>query len=980
MLSRQERLQSFVDWCAAHISGDEKGEAQLFLDRFMQAFHQKGLLECGATAEFRIKKSEEDGGGTSFADFVWKPIVLIEMKKRGADLARHYQQAFKYWERLVPGRPRYVILCNFDEFWIYDFDTQIEEPLDKLRLEELPSRSGPLSFLFPVPQVPVFKNNQEEVTREAADHLATLFNKLVARDLPRDRVQRFVLQCLVALFSEDIGLLPEYFFTRLLAKCETPEDAYDKISGLFRAMNTKGGEAGGAYEGVDYFNGGLFAEPVAFNLTPDELKQLKNAAESNWKAVRPEIFGTIFEHSLETEERHAYGAHFTSGVDIMKIIRPTIIEPWEQLIDAALAIDDAKKRRKRLLELQEQLAHVRVLDPACGSGNFLYLAYRSMKRLERRILDAIRGKEARYGLVNASQFYGMDIQPFAVELAKVTMMIARKLAIDELHIQEQALPLDNLDANFVTGDALITFPEDGAPFRTPWPAADVIIGNPPFLGAKRLKPEHGSDYVNAVRKLYPEVPGMADYCVYWIARSQQHLPDCTAATPWAGRAGLVGTQNIRNNKSRVGGLDHVAAGGTIVEAVDNQPWSGEANVHVSIANWVKHPPKAKAKELLIPAKRRLWFKVEGAAAGPRRKKGQGPATKEYEIDFRDALVINSALSDEVAVSNGKRLIANSKAAYCCIGQMVGQREFVLTQAEYTKLTKDDPKSSDVIYPQTNAVGLLDGDPTPNRFVIDFLNRDQLSARHFAGAIRHVEQHVLPVRRQKANEGRSESGKQRPHHKQFLERWWQLAFPRTEMIAQIENLQRYIVCSRVTKRPITVFLESSIRPTDSLVCFCFNDDYSFGVLQSAPHWQWFVANCSKLKSDYRYSPDSVFDTFPWPQAPRIGDIDAVADAGREVRRVRDEALAKITGGLRTVYRTLELPGKHPLKDAHAALDAAVLKAYGFSAKKDLLKQLLDLNHEVAASESRGEAVTAPGVPPNYPKPAKLVTEDCIRPAE
>src|SRR6185312_10368899 len=139
---------------------------------------------------------------------------------------------------------------------------------------------------------------------------------------------------------------------------------------------------------------------------------------------------------------------------------------------------------------------------------------------------------------------------------------------------------------------------------TPWHEADVIIGNPPFLGAKLLKPERGADYVKALRKLYPEIPGMADYCVYWIRRAHDHLPDCTKTDPLAGRAGLVGTQNIRNNQSRVGGLDHVVETGTIVEAVDNQPWSGEAVVHVSIANWVNtQDPR------LLPAKRRLWFVV-----------------------------------------------------------------------------------------------------------------------------------------------------------------------------------------------------------------------------------------------------------------------------------------------------------------------------------------------------------------------------------
>jgi type II restriction/modification system DNA methylase subunit YeeA len=174
----------------------------------------------------------------------------------------------------------------------------------------------------------------------------------------------------------------------------------------------------------------------------------------------------------------------------------------------------------------------------------------------------------RLSFLSAQNFYGLDILPFAVEIAKVTMMIARKLASDELHITEQPLPLDNLDQNFIAADALLT--AEGLPAQ--WPKADVIIGNPPFLGAKLLKPERGPDYVNTLRRAYAEVPGMADYCVYWFRKAADHLPPCTAADPVAGRAGLVGTQNIRNNQSRVGGLDYVVKTGTIVEAVENQPW------------------------------------------------------------------------------------------------------------------------------------------------------------------------------------------------------------------------------------------------------------------------------------------------------------------------------------------------------------------------------------------------------------------------
>ena len=207
-----------------------------------------------------------------------------------------------------------------------------------------------------------------------------------------------------------------------------------------------------------------------------------------------------------------------------------------------------------------------------------------------------------------------------------------------------------------------------------WPPADVIIGNPPFAGAKLLKPERGPDYVNAVRRAYPEVPGMADYCVYWFRKAHDHLRACTAEDPVAGRAGLVGTQNIRNNQSRVGGLDYVVQTGTIVEAVDNQPWSGEANVHVSIANWVKTQDPE-----LLPSTRRLWFKVQPTAGSIKfRSQGSGSAAKEYELDVRECSVINSALSDQTDVSNAQALRCNTHPQRCFNGQMLGHQGFLLT--------------------------------------------------------------------------------------------------------------------------------------------------------------------------------------------------------------------------------------------------------------------------------------------------------------
>ncbi|MDP1612537.1 MAG: N-6 DNA methylase, partial [Sulfuritalea sp.] len=669
-------LAGFVAWCREHIRGDEKGEAQLFLDHLFRAFGHAGLKEAGATCEDRVKK---DGGGTAFADLVWKPVVLVEMKKRGTDLSKHYRQAFDYWTRLVPGRPRFVVLCNFDEFWIYDFETQMDAPVDTVALADLPQRWGPLAFLGAVPSAPTFGNKHEEVTRQAADLLAEVFNCLVVRGIERDTAQRFALQALMCLFAEDIGLLEKYFFARLLDECKTGEQAYDLIGGLFVEMNTPGKTQGGRFKGVDYFNGGLFREPARIELASDEINLLKNAARSDWSKVRPEIFGAIFEHSLGKATRHAYGAHFTSPVDIMKIVGPTIVEPWREQVESA-------KTLKRLEELLARLERFRVLDPACGSGNFLYIAYRELKRIEARIYERIGEFASRnaaqrpFGFVTARNFHGMDIQPFAVELAKVTMMLAHKLAIDELHVNENALPLDNLDANFVIGDALIA--PDGS--RAVWPQADVIIGNPPFLGAKRLKPEHGADYVNAVRKLYPEVPGMADYCVYWFRRAHDHLPPCTAADPVAGRAGLVGTQNIRNNASRIGGLDAICADGTLIEAVDNQPWSGEANVHVSIANWVRTQDEA-----LLPKARRLWFKSAQRGA------------KDFDLDCREASKINSALADGADVGSAVVLACNTQPQRCFTGQMIGHENFLLESEQLAQLVQRDTKTSEVAYRYLN---------------------------------------------------------------------------------------------------------------------------------------------------------------------------------------------------------------------------------------------------------------------------------------
>jgi hypothetical protein len=250
----RDRLAEFARWRVAHLRGDEKGEAQVFLDRMFKALGHGGVPEAGATLEHRVRRVH---GGTSFADLVWKPRVLFEMKKAGEHLERHYQQAFDYWVDLVPDRPKFVVLCNFDEFWVYDLNKQVHDPVDVIAIEELPSKWEALAFMLPTEQPPEFSKDRVEVTRDAARSMAELFHELQDRGIPREQAQRFVLQAVLAMFSEDIGLLPASYFSSAVARSLDGDSAYLTVFGLFAEMNRPGVTKDGPYAGTPYFNGGL---------------------------------------------------------------------------------------------------------------------------------------------------------------------------------------------------------------------------------------------------------------------------------------------------------------------------------------------------------------------------------------------------------------------------------------------------------------------------------------------------------------------------------------------------------------------------------------------------------------------------------------------------------------------------------------------------------------------------------------------------
>jgi hypothetical protein len=772
MRSSQKDLKEFLEY-AAKLKGDEKGEAQLFCDRFFRAFGHGGIIEANGVLEARIKFSTT--GRTKFADCLWSPPgrdgVLIEMKKRGEpNLEMRFPQVRDYWIEMNPEKvlglgaqkPVYIMLCNFDRFLIY----RNLSPVDEVKLEELMDRASAFNFMLPQFREPIFHQNVEAISKTTAATLGELFKHLVfERKEKREVAQQYVLQSVLALFSEDFGLLPNGLFSELISESKVGQKSYDLIGSLFRQMASVMRARGGRYKEVPYFNGGLFDAVEPLELDEYSLQLLRRAAKENWKAVNPAIFGSLFESTLSKAERHAYGAHFTSEADIQKIVNPTIVRPWKERIDKARTLSELKR-------LHDELAAFTVFDPACGCGNFLYVAFHAIKDIEIQLIEKIARSFTRRAFeplqlgvsrVTTRQFRGIDILPVAVEIAKTTMMVAKEIAADAWNRRvaplmesirleiDPGLPLDRLDNYICRGDALLD----------QWPDFDAVIGNPPFQSKNKMQQEMDATYIQQVREKYPEVPGRADYCVYWFRRTHDEMKP-------GQRAGLVGTNTIRQNYSRQGGLDYIIAeGGTITEAVSSQVWSGEAVVHVSLVNWIKGT---------APGRKQLSLQV-----------GDG---RDGHFSFYERDEINSALSAEFDVTQAKRLLTNSKLGYCYQGQTHGHKAFLLEKKKAEEIIAKDSRYRDVLFPfMTGKHELLGSvDSLPQRYVIDFRKYDAFEAREYPVVFNILKKEVLPERRKKADdeaERNKRTRKQNPkakvnlHHANFLRQWWKLSYARDE---------------------------------------------------------------------------------------------------------------------------------------------------------------------------------------------------------
>lgn len=878
----RRRLAEF----AAHwggYQGSERAEAQTFLN---------GLLACYGVDRQAVGARFEERTHGGFMDLFWPGVCIIEMKRpsEAGRLAEHREQLLQYWQKSGKPRmpaPRYAVLCAFHRFEVWEPGAVYTQPRAVFDLVNLDDNLDALNFL--VDRAPVFGGGGAKLTRDAVVLVTDLYQRLQDRAAEDLAVLRdFILQCVWAMFAEDLHMLPSHVFTRVVEElvADPSRSSADDLGRLFEILATKGPRPEhGIYAGTPYANGSLFDRPGRVHLEAEELELLARAAgDFNWREVEPAIFGGLLQGALGRERQWALGAHYTAEADILKIVLPTVVEPWRERIAACRTLDD-------VAAAQHDLMTYVVLDPACGSGNFLYVAYRELRRIEaelrRRATDMRRnaGLAAQQTLAvyfPLSNMKGIEIDPFAVRLARVTLWMGHKLAVDELDLDETVLPLADL-SGIRRGDAL----------RLDWPRADAIIGNPPYHGDRRLRGELGDDYVEWLKREFRI--GVKDYCVYWFRKAQDRLED-------GGRAGLVGTNSISQNRGRGASLGYIVEeGGVITSAVSKQTWPGEAVVNVSIANWVKRPGETPVAALLdgVPVPEITSSLTSGASGG-----------------------------DEV-----ETLTANQSRAFQ--GPIPRSPGFILDQQEGSALLdRVDATYAEVVRPYLTSQDIaLRPDQSPSRYAIDFGEMSLEEAARFEVALDIVRERVRPSRVDDPAQ---------------LRRWWQFWNPRPAMRAALRGMERYIAGTRHGVRLHYVWCDAHTMASDATIAFAFDEDADLGVLTSSTHVAWAWLRSSTIRTDIRYTPSTVFGTFPWPRGGRreLGSI------ARTLVARRSEICLERQIGLTQLYNEVDDGAYRDLKDLHVALDEAVAAAYGWPASAahdpaESNRRLLELNREIAA---------------------------------
>ncbi|EIC19764.1 class I SAM-dependent DNA methyltransferase [Thiorhodovibrio frisius] len=1054
-------IDAFISRWGGGVSrgGNERANLQMFLTELCTLLDlsqpDPASADNGQNAyvfERSVTERLPDGSTTPRSlDLYKRGCFVLEGKDTGkqtgsggwdAAIVKAHKQAENYVKALpaAEGRPPFIIVVDvgrtfvlFSEFTCTGGNyVPFPDPrsyrigLEQLRSEEIRERLRAL-WLDPLSLDP--SRYAGRVTRLIADTLARLAKSLEESGADAERVAGFLSRCLFTMFAEDVGLLPPESFSKLLVRLkEQPETFPDALKSLWQSMN-KGDFCGVLMTQVLRFNGGLFEGADPLPLTAEQIGQLIDAARADWRQVEPAIFGTLLERALNPHERHKLGAHYTPRAYVERLVMPTVIEPlraaWEDVQVAAQNHARQGKTQDAIAEVRNfhgRLCQTRVLDPACGSGNFLYVALEHMKRLEGEVLEVLGRlqKSASFELegftVNPNQFLGLEVNPRAARIADIVLWIGYlqwhfrtyghvnppEPVLRDFHniecrdaliqakareplLDDQGQPVTVWDgrsvkASPITGEDI---PDETQrlqvyrylePRRAEWPEADFIVGNPPFIGAASMRRALGDGYVDAVRKVYSGlVPDSADFVMYWWQIAAEKVRKGEAR-----RFGFITTNSLRqtfNRRVLEPHLNDPKAPLSLVFAVPDHPWveaSDGAAVRIAMTVGVagEHPG--------------LLRKVTSESAGD-------DDARAVELSEREGkLFADLAIGADVA--GAQKLQANVGLAF---------RGVTLMGSGFW-IEPGDPVIKQEFEAMTPLRNGKDLTARPRGvFAIDFFGLTLEQARErFPASFQRVLNGVKPERDQSKRAA-------------YREKWWLFAEPRPDLRSAKAGLSRFLVTPMTAKHRFFQFLDGEILPDQGIVAITVTDAHILGTISTRIHVTWALATGGRLGvgNDPRYNHSRCFETFPFPaandtQITTIRDLAKQIDAHRKRQQAQHPELT-LTG----IYNVLDaLRRETPLsvrektiheqglvtllRELHDQLDTAVFEAYGWQdlakqligrpgatcpwpdkpadqlqAEEELLTRLVALNAERAAEEAQG---TIRWLRPDYQNPQAPAT--------
>ena len=864
------------------------------------------------------------GDRRGFADVWFRDRFIMEYKRPRLNLENAYVQTLKYRDSL--GNPPLLIVSDFQTIRIHtNFTGTVSDTytitLDDLRAVDAPAQrrtalgvvsESPLSiyqvlwYCFHDPGYLGPRHNSEQLTQVAAEKFRKISDELQKLNPGKDiEIARLLSQMLFCMFASNMALLERNVLTKMTKDVgDQPEVVFpERLNRLLEAMSV-GDKI--ALPPIKRFNGGLF-DGRRNNLKMESalMPLIREADALDISQIEPAIFGTLFERIYNPEKRAQHGRHYTSREDIETLVEPVVMAPfrreWEAL-KPTLKPDDSDGTLAKIQELIDKLGNARILDPACGSGNFLYVTLNLLHGLERDvILWAIEnGIDLPQPRVHPQQLLGIEIDEYAQQLASIVVWIGHirnETRNGNIEHRDPIIdPIDNIDCR----DAIVDN-SGHEPKPADWPDAEFIVGNPPFLGNKRMREEMGDEAVERIYKAWGNnVPNGADLCCYWFEKARTQIADSKAQ-----RAGLLATQSIRGGRSRQV-LKNIKESGDIFFAIADRNWVLDgAAVHISIVGFDDGSEKERTFN----------------------------ATRVNQI-------FANLTTGAVDITKAQTLAENIGIAFQGLTPL---GEFEVSEEQSLVWDKhpnpNGKPNSDVLQPFIKAEDII-GRPR-NMRIIDFgTGTPEADAMLYVTPYEYLRTIVKPQR----TEMRSATDV----------RWWLHQRPRPAMRQAIRGLDRFIATPRVSKHRIFKWIYAPALPDTGVEVFARDDDYFFGLLHSKPHETWSLAMGTQLRereTGFRYTHTSSFETFPLPQ-PTPDQEREIADAAKTIDQHRETWFnpTHIPVHKRDHITLTNLYNDYPrwLEKLHQALDRAVFDAYGWSEEPadldddTILERLLELN--------------------------------------